>query len=638
MLALWTLVSFSQAVRVKEKYQKQLVRHAFSQVQHEPVGLKENLFPLTKHSKVAGGGPNAVTIIDLGQAGNAYGAIGGARTFLWAEPDISSVSLVHRMAVDPVYGNSRIAFDVSTDRGATWYTNVQCYEPLGPGSPYPQAAGRYPQGGIFNPQGNTTPGNAVFHYFIPTLDQSNGDSWGGYAHGVRKLDTLTPYTQHNLTSHGGFRQNVPDAMTITRGGKSWIADPVVIGGIPINYVDTMLLSKGVFNPATQDFDYTQELMYLPSDKYISDTKIAFGPDGLTGFISVISHHDFNFEPDSAFYPILYKTTDGGSTWNGPIPVKVWGPDGLPGVKNYLTNSMINAFFLPPIPPRDSIIYTTAWEHDIVVDMDGNPHIAVAVGISGSEWNIYTTRNYIGMFDIYSDNGGIDWDARWQDSLRTFSVEYPGSTPPSTEYNRPQAATSADGKIVFISWTDTEDPGVTNNISPNIYCKAYNTSNGVQTATRNVTKFTLAYSQAYLAAMSNYVLEDGTDYSIPFVYQDMNVLNTGDPVQFKYIHGFKISKTDLMGIAESQASRHRVSSSFPNPFSGMTQIEINLENSEQVGLVVYDLTGRPVYEQGSRIYGPGSSLLSIDMTSYPAGIYLANVLISNNLYPVKLVVQ
>ena len=106
---------------------------------------------------------DAGTFIQIGASGNAYSVLYQGRTILWADPVLNSVSMTHRMlGGTEVEGNSRVAYDLSTDGGATWQNNNQIYTPTGPdaGTGYPDNAGRYPQGAILNPAGNTDPASA----------------------------------------------------------------------------------------------------------------------------------------------------------------------------------------------------------------------------------------------------------------------------------------------------------------------------------------------------------------------------------------------------------------------------------------------------------------------------------------------
>ncbi len=630
---------FSQTYQLSERAKATAITKVFNLFPAEPIGTKPHLFPPTQQSQVVAKGPNAVSIIDIGQSGNSFGFTGGGRTYLWADDNVDAISFVHRMDVGGTYGLNRVAYDVSLDGGASWNTNVQCYEPLGPGSSYPLAAGRYPQGGIVNPSGNTVPGQSYFHYFIPTLDNTNGDTWGGYGYGVRRMDTVPAFTQHNLSTHGGFKQYVPDAFTITPEGKAFVVDPVVAitGSTISSWIDTLLISQGTYNSSSHDMDYSQRLLYFDQDKYISNTRIAFAPDGQTGFISMLTHHSYAFAADSVFYPVLLKTTDGGSTWSNPIYVKLYGADGIPSILNYLTDSILATLY-DPVPPRDQIPYTTAFDHDLVVDANGNPHIAVVISVGGGEWNIITARGVPGIFHLYSLDGGTNWEAHYLDSTRNFRATYAGSSE-SSEDNRVQISRSMDGNNLVISWLDSEDLTSTANDAPNIYCVGVNVNANIYTQTKNATKFTVAFAQAYMGSQSHYILSDPLvegQFIVPFVYQDMNVSNNADPTQFKYIHNYRLDI--VQGVDDIEGPKNIVSECWPNPFHGCTNLEVQLLAPAKVKVEVTNMLGEQMFSLPERNLSAGEHLITLEGSALSPGLYLCTVYMNQQKQTRRLVVQ
>ncbi len=100
--------------------------------------------------------PNFVDPIPIGQAGNAWGFAYMRTTFLWAVNEINSISFIHRMLLTP--GTGYLAYDVSMDGGLSWSINNQVYDP----TLLDAFNGRYPQGVLYNPAGNTNPENAYF--------------------------------------------------------------------------------------------------------------------------------------------------------------------------------------------------------------------------------------------------------------------------------------------------------------------------------------------------------------------------------------------------------------------------------------------------------------------------------------------
>jgi hypothetical protein len=147
------------------------------------------------------GDVNFVTVVSIGTSANAYsyGYAGGQKSILYANNDINTVSHFHRQGgvLDPGGYSGDLSYDVSFDGGMTWTNQVECYiaENNAGGTYYTDAA-RYPNHGIWNPEGNTDPDNAYLTFFAPTIDGSNGaDSWGGYAIGRARFGDVLDTTK-----------------------------------------------------------------------------------------------------------------------------------------------------------------------------------------------------------------------------------------------------------------------------------------------------------------------------------------------------------------------------------------------------------------------------------------------------------
>jgi len=66
------------------------------------------------------------------------------------------------------------------------------------------------------------------------------------------------------------------------------------------------------------------------------------------------------------------------------------------------------------------------------------------------------------------------------------------------------------------------------------------------------------------------------------------------------------------------------SSYPNPFNARTTISFSLESQSQVGISIYDITGRLVDVLISRTYDAGNHSLIWDAGNQPSGIYFARL--------------
>jgi hypothetical protein len=587
-----------------------------------------------------------LTFIPIGASGNAYGYYGDPRTYIWADPRINSVVFTHRMIDEAgTYGNSRVAYDVSTQKGAngSWHNNVKVYEPLGPGTPYPEAAGRYPEGAIYNPPGNTDPDNAYFAYFIPTIDNSNGAGiWGGYAYGVNGLTTFLPPspTQYNVTSGGDYWRVIPNAYTITQDGHAWMVDgSFTESGGAYTYTGDMIVNHGTWDPDEADYVYDEYLLeMLGAADGINDTKIAFAPDGQTGYICIMSDSPSDPQDYNGYHPILYKTTNGGEDWDGPVHVLLGGYDGIESVKYYWDDEAImsvdiyaNGF------DRDTVYYNMGFHVDMVVDENGNPHLTGLISVAVPDgW--YPYEGLMATWHIWSDDGGEAFEATPLYNNRYFE----GTFGEIAEWNRPQISTTTNGRYIFISWLDTDFEGIEANTQPDIYCVAKDLVNGTYTDVSNVTQFTQSWLQSWMGSQSHYVFveDNGTDLiaTVPFVYMEMNPEDPTLEVSYWYIDGWTYTFAKPVGEKEIPGTIDNIIRNYPNPFHGTTQVQVSLVLDSEVGIEVTNLFGQMVlhYHYGWRT--EGTHVLTIEGSNLPSGAYFLTILAGRDRMTTKITVE
>jgi type IX secretion system substrate protein len=596
----------------------------------------------------------ALTFVEIGEAGNAYGFYGNNRTYLWADNHTNSVVFTHRMSADPPtsYGTSRVAYDISTGKGeaGTWVNNIQVYDPTGPGSTYPMDAGRYPQGGILNPYGNTNPDNAYYTYFIPTIDNSNGSSiWGGYAYGVNQLTQTDPPapTQTNVTSSGDYYRNVPDAFTITQKGTTWMIDGSYPDGLISNYEGQFIFNKGVYNEETSDIEYEEWLMdILDAGDGINDIKVAFDPSGEIGYLLVMSDSPSDPVPFTSYHPILYQTIDGGETWSeNPIHCQLGGEDGIEAIVNYLPDEILEAIYGAGFV-REEIPYNMGFHADMSIDYLGNAHLTGLLSCASDDgW--YPNPDVMGTFHIWYDKQTGMWDAHLLYMNRTFDGDLGGIE----TYNRPQISSDQLGKSFFFSFIDTDQEDVTDNISPDLYFAYFSlaTIGGPEHGeVQNVTSFTQAMWTAYYASQSHYVfsecLEGGfeTKYTIPFVYQAMDPADPGAPVTFWYMDGYELTLDVIcgpIGIDEGNTNPiATVEQNSPNPFSANTSINVNLETQANLSLEVVNMIGQKVFEMNKGQVQSGTHTFEISAKNMKSGIYFYTVKANENTITKKMIVE
>jgi hypothetical protein len=610
---------------------------------------------------------DAVSIIPIGTSVNgfSYGYGGGQKSILAANNDINTVTHLHRMGgtLDPGGYSGDLGYDVSTDGGLTWTNMVECYTATNnAGGDYYTDAARYPNHGILNPAGNTDPNNAFVTFFAPTLDGSNSsDSWGGYGWGRGRIGDIMDTTKHLETSkpNDNLFQYTPDGFTTTGNGHFWGSDlnQDWRSGAVV-FLNEVIVNHGVWNTSTMDFDYEQSTLECIMQSGVTrpaQSKVEFSPDGQIGYYAVLGDNgEVDISKDVSYFPIIWRTEDAGATWSDAIPVALAGEDGISGVLNYLSDTEIGELFNAPLPARDQIPFTTAFDFDLSVDSYGNPQIAVIVGVTGSDaYSISTGISpssryaFTSAFLLSSMDKGSE--GSWVGYPLGRPVSFRGNFGDNTEDNRIQIARTSDGSKMFVAWLDTDTTISAENNAPDIWVRGVDVVTHTSTVDAamadrpvNVTWGSGGMFQAYFFAMGNQVLEDGNgNYTIPFTYQEMLTLN--DPVQYQYIQDFKFNESDftLVGMEEKPAVQNvvaTVSQTMPNPAIGQARFSVTLPQATQVKVMLVNMMGQTVQTLPARTLQAGANEITLDVSSLPAGVYFYTVEAGNETITKKMIVK
>jgi hypothetical protein len=384
---------------------------------------------------------------------------------------------------------------------------------------------------------------------------------------------------------------------------------------------------------------------------VADSKVAFSPDGEVGYIVYLSNNGENtLESDGCYYPILYKTTDGGDFWDGPYNVQLGGVDGLPIVLEYLRDELIEILFDPPYPDRVDIPFTSSFEIGLSVDYNGNPHLIFSVGVGSQEFSIYTSHTgatgcdgMVAMIHAFSPNGGEDWLANLLWLNKTFRGEFPYSGgDPVSEDNRPCVASTTDGTKLFFSWIDTDVPDVGTNTQPDIYCIGYDVINNTYSIPYVVTQFSAAWYSSFMATGSKYVLDQGNGtYKIPFVYQQINPFDLIDPVQFWFVDNFILTDANLgviPGQDELAAFNFSVSQNYPNPARDYAFVDVTTEHAATVKASIANLIGQTVWQGEAQKVGAGKHQIKLNTSGLKTGVYLYNIQVDSKVISKKMIVN
>ncbi len=78
--------------------------------------------------------------------------------------------------------------------------------------------------------------------------------------------------------------------------------------------------------------------------------------------------------------------------------------------------------------------------------------------------------------------------------------------------------------------------------------------------------------------------------------------------------------------------------FPNPFENFTNVNFTLESNENVELIIYDITGKIVYNSKPGILNAGSHSIKVDARNFDSGIYFVSLKIGDSLLTKKISVN
>ncbi len=435
----------------------------------------------------------------LGSASNMFTIGITESNSIAVDNNINSLIFVHRNNATAFGGSSgHLRYDISTNGGFSWSNNQ------GPVNPLLTFAARYPNVSIYNPVGNSNPNNAYLVYYAPTV---NGAVFDNHVAGVRKLDgtgNTETYDPAAVT-----QKYIPRSLCKGAPGIFWTIEQIYNGTATTGF----RALKGTWN-GSNNVTWAQNVVFntpfntgFSGVAQHSDYAIAFDPTGQIGWACILSH----MTPGPAaysFYPVFYKTTDGGNNWSGPDQVDIG--------QFSCVSSIVTAGNVPIV----------AFDVDLTVDINGNPHAAMCIGNGNNAYAIYFTSPHH-MYDITLEHGL--WNAIDMGNVNAGRNTF-GTAPNQLSMDmEPQATRTDDGTKVFFTWTGSDAAPVA--LAPNLFGNGYD----VQTKT---------WTPMYALSSCN----PATDGRILFPKMSENVLNVAGGWELPVIYGECTIGTDVASIS------------------------------------------------------------------------------------------
>lgn len=556
------------------------------------------------------------------------------------ELDIISITFV----LDPEeYGtnDTDVGMFYSTDRGQTWMGPVVVIDN---GDTH---VIDYPSGIVFNPEGNT---NVEDAYGVMQDIAHVGGDWG--------------YKMFASMTLGGANQDIevvhnPDNIEDgywNQYGLTQISDEVrCMSMVPQGdwnaYTSAELQPVfAEFNGSDFDWDYSELVevdLYQNSEdgvmswsgNYIGfdgGLEMAWSDDGQIGYMYLVGVTNDN---PSGYQPIIYKTDDEGDSWD---LIEL----------DFFTDEMQSFFDPYIIEATGGMMIPQFFETASVVDYHGDLQLFAAVG--GHSADITVHRDSIGyawqypgdLFNLTIDGDGVK-EIIWVDSLLTQNInDEEGSYAANGWNHRLSIAKNAFENEIFCTWLDTRD--VANNelnAEPDIFGWSRNIHMDINSETKCLTEGTLYekfYYFTYGAERAIYDEETMT-YTIPYLTSvspgEFAANGAADPITFNYVTGIEfLALGDFVGVNDiAPVNSFEVSQNQPNPFNGITTIEVKTEVASPVSIEISNIMGQTIYttHAGTII---GSQKLTLTSESMEAGIYFYTVTVGAEKITKKMIVK
>jgi hypothetical protein len=498
----------------------------------------------------------------IGGSMNIYGMLVSLSKPLNYDARLNAISFIHRKGTtydaQPVSNSGAIVAHITTNWGATW--DSTCIWSDGTN------LARYPQGGIYNPAGNSNINNA---YAVGCGPVTGGSGWVGNWYASKQLGagnynntaSAAPGAQQFIANTGPFAPAL-NKHDFSRYSFS-TTDNGVVRSIATIYGDVSgttnqsqairgaMIVKGTFNAGT--FTWTGDSI-IPqtivrsngSKQFFGQPMMAWNEAGTVGYVVFIGAAATATGSNKGWQPIVYKTTNSGASWVN-IPGIDFNSPAMQPVKDHIATVNTNTNLEVPFFKIDEGL-------DCIVDADNKLHIVGTLvgtarthndsleytwqftnqGVSGYGWG-HSPGNRPYVYDFIGD--GLDaWTYVTLDSL---SSEGPGGSTGAAGYDdnpwdadpnnsgskvssdsRLQLGRTPDGQYIVCSWAESDTNFTNNSVKwntlPNIKARCLLTSPGSSVVTLSPTEINV--TRPTPAVPVTYSVNNNVAFRAMFHYQ------------------------------------------------------------------------------------------------------------------------
>jgi hypothetical protein len=573
--------------------------------------------------------------------------------------------------------NGSVGIFYSADHGQTWDGPVLLSDFSAEG-----LRNYYLSGVIYNPSDNVVIENAYGVYQGVPPDDPGLLVWNKQAFGTSTLGGANYFTEYFVntgtgTSHdydGYFNQlgltQIDDFMKCF---NIWAEGPwAAFTALKMEDI------QGLYNGTGFDWELEHSVIDMPFSISPTDNSamwcgkwtfadvaadMVWSADGEIGYAWMVGATSENLE--SGYQPLLYKTTDGGNSWDYielDFQDSQW--------QNFFQNGATAPEDWLILPCKNAGIFqdfTIPWFDETVgaVDDKGNLQLFGAVSSHFSDFinnghysdSIGFRFNYCGNLFKFTIGDELI-DITLVDTLATNGArDLVGTETSDSLYcktngwlHRLQLTKDERSEEFFLTWTDSE-PGdrVQVNYRPDINGWSYNITTGEHTDPVCFTcGTTFPLEHYWFVQASDYAYYNSVDetFTVPMVsavsLNDFytNLSGSADPIDVEYVTGITFDAIDPIhvGVDEfSGLSNIRVSQNLPNPATGITTIEISSKTVAPVTVEVSNLIGQIVHTIDAGIIN-GNISVNIDVSNLESGLYLYTVIIANERVSKRMIVR